>query len=63
MDKEMLIAKNEIEEKGFLDVNIDPTLDLFSEIEKLKKEKREKEEKAKREGWTDVAESHLGIDE
>src|ERR1700741_2304554 len=25
--------------KGFLDVDIDPTLDLFSEIERLKKEK------------------------
>jgi quinolinate synthase len=32
-------AKAEIEEKGFLDVDIDPTLDLFAEIEKLKKEK------------------------
>src|SRR6476659_5744753 len=40
MDKEMLIAeKNELEEKGFLDVDIDPTLDLFAEIERLKKEK------------------------
>src|SRR5687767_331961 len=29
----------EIERKGFLDVDIDPTLDLFGEIEKLKKEK------------------------
>jgi quinolinate synthase len=28
-----------LEEKGFLDVPVDPTLDLFSEIEKLKKEK------------------------
>ena len=35
----MLIAKNEVEEKGFLDVDIDPTLDLFAEIERLKKEK------------------------
>jgi hypothetical protein len=25
---------------GFLDVDIDPTLDLFAEIEKLKKEKK-----------------------
>lgn len=32
-------ALNEVEEKGFLDVEIDPTLDLFAEIEKLKKEK------------------------
>jgi quinolinate synthase len=40
MDNEMLIAeKNEIEEKGFLDVDIDPSLDLFAEIERLKKEK------------------------
>lgn len=29
----------EIEKKGFLDVDIDPSLDLFEEIEKLKKEK------------------------
>jgi len=28
----------EIERKGFLDTAIDPTLDLFEEIEKLKKE-------------------------
>jgi len=31
--------KRELEEKGFLDKKIDPTLDLFEEIEKLKKEK------------------------
>jgi hypothetical protein len=31
-------------------------------IEPLEK-KETMEEKAKREGWTDVAESHLGIDE
>ena len=35
----MLIAKNEVQEKGFLDVDIDPSLDLFAEIERLKKEK------------------------
>ena len=29
----------EIERKGFLDLPIDPSLDLFEEIEKLKKEK------------------------
>ncbi|RYF96508.1 MAG: hypothetical protein EOO00_02515, partial [Chitinophagaceae bacterium] len=29
----------EIEKKGFLDMDIDPSLDLFEEIEKLKKEK------------------------
>jgi len=32
-------AKNKIQEKGFLDVDINPTLDLFQEIERLKKEK------------------------
>src|SRR5258708_25029096 len=32
-------AKKEVEKKGFLDIDIDPTLDLFGEIEKLKKEK------------------------
>jgi quinolinate synthase len=40
MEAEMLIARqNEVEEKGFLDVDLDPTLDLFAEIERLKKEK------------------------
>jgi len=33
------IIKNSVEEKGFLDLELDPTLDLFAEIEKLKKEK------------------------
>jgi quinolinate synthase len=32
-------AKTYVEKKGFLDVEIDPSLDLFSEIERLKKEK------------------------
>jgi len=32
-------AKASIEKKGFLDIDIDPSIDLFSEIEKLKKEK------------------------
>jgi quinolinate synthase len=32
-------AKLMVDKKGFLDVEIDPTLDLFAEIEKLKKEK------------------------
>ena len=31
--------KSQLMEKGFLDVPVDPTLDLFEEIEKLKKEK------------------------
>jgi quinolinate synthase len=40
MEQEMLTAAlNDVQEKGFLDVDIDPTLDLFAEIEKLKKEK------------------------
>ncbi len=33
------VAKREVDKKGFLDVGIDPTLDLFGEIERLKKEK------------------------
>ncbi len=33
------LAKNKITEKGFLDVDIDVHLDLFAEIERLKKEK------------------------
>src|SRR3954454_14538220 len=32
-------AKNKVEEKGFLDIDIDVQMDLFSEIERLKKEK------------------------
>ena len=32
-------AKTNVEKKGFLDVDIDPSLDLFSEIERLKREK------------------------
>jgi quinolinate synthase len=32
-------AKQELEAKGFLDVDVDPTLDLFEEINRLKKEK------------------------
>ncbi|HEY0066694.1 MAG TPA: quinolinate synthase NadA, partial [Flavisolibacter sp.] len=39
MDNEVLIAQNDLAENGFLDVDIDPTLDLFAEIERLKKEK------------------------
>ncbi|GAC1416449.1 MAG: quinolinate synthase NadA [Flavisolibacter sp.] len=40
MDAEMLIdAKREILSKGFLDLPLDPDLDLFSEIERLKKKK------------------------
>jgi quinolinate synthase len=32
-------AKNEVEKRGFLDLELDPSLDLFAEIERLKKEK------------------------
>src|SRR3954465_15941429 len=39
MHSEMLIAQNELEENGFLDIDLDPTLDLFEGIERLKKEK------------------------
>src|SRR5687767_3883753 len=38
-DINIALAKNNIEQSGFLDVPIDPTLDLFHEIERLKKEK------------------------
>jgi quinolinate synthase len=33
------IAKRKISERGFLDIDLDPTLDLFKEIENLKKQK------------------------
>ena len=33
------IAKSKIETTGFLDIELDPSLDLFAEIERLKKEK------------------------
>jgi len=32
------IAKKNLLKKGFLDIEVDPTLDLFEEIEKLKKD-------------------------
>ncbi len=35
----MNIDKSQIEAKGFLDIEIDPRIDLFAEIERLKKEK------------------------
>lgn len=38
MEKEILDS-TAVEKLGFLDIDIDPTLDLFAEIEKLKKEK------------------------
>jgi quinolinate synthase len=38
-DINIAVAKSQVQQKGFLDVEIDPTLDLFHEIERLKKEK------------------------
>ena len=40
-DINIAVAKSQVQQKGFLDVEIDPTLDLFHEIERLKKEKNE----------------------
>ncbi len=37
--EELITAKNEVLQKGFLDIEPDPALDLFGEIERLKKEK------------------------
>lgn len=39
MDVDFGIKKAQLEKKGFLDMEIDPSLDIFYEIEKLKKEK------------------------
>lgn len=40
METELLeAARADVEKAGFLDVELDPTLDLFAEIEKLKREK------------------------
>src|SRR5215831_8371052 len=39
MDINIASAKEKISEKGFLDVDVDPSLDMFHEIERLKKEK------------------------
>src|SRR5437763_5382144 len=39
MDTNIVFAKNKIEEIGYLDIEIDARLDLFHEIELLKKEK------------------------
>jgi quinolinate synthase len=35
----LAVAEQQLEQKGYLDLDVDPTLDLFEEIEKLKKEK------------------------
>ena len=37
--EELIKAETNVERNGFLDIEIDPTLDLFAEIERLKKEK------------------------
>ncbi len=39
MSTAVSIAQKNLHSKGFLDLEVDPTLDLFEEIEKLKKEK------------------------
>src|SRR6201990_1816950 len=39
IDMNIADAESKIEMKGFLDIDIDPTLDLFAAIERLKKEK------------------------
>jgi quinolinate synthase len=39
IDVEIELAKQKIDTRGFLDIQINPELDLFSEIERLKKEK------------------------
>jgi quinolinate synthase len=41
MTKETLVqARSTLDQKGFLDIDIDPSLDLFASIERLKKEKQ-----------------------
>src|SRR5437588_10633049 len=41
METDMLIAaKNDLRINGFLDIDLDPALDLFAEIERLKREKK-----------------------
>lgn len=35
----LAIAEKQLQDKGYLDIDVDPTLDLFEEIERLKKEK------------------------
>jgi len=36
---ELTVAEKKLEKNGYLDIDVDPTLDLFEEIERLKKEK------------------------
>ena len=35
----LAVATKQLDQKGYLDLEVDPTLDLFEEIERLKKEK------------------------
>lgn len=39
MSTDIVTAKSQLSDKGFLDIETDPTLDLFEEIERIKKEK------------------------
>ncbi|MEO6290252.1 MAG: quinolinate synthase NadA, partial [Ginsengibacter sp.] len=39
IDINIAAARETLEKKGFLDIDIDVNLDLFAEIERLKKEK------------------------
>ena len=39
MDVNLDVAKEKLIERGFLDIEIDPSMDIFAEIERLKKEK------------------------
>ena len=34
-----MLSEEQIVQKGFMDIEVDPTLDLFAEIRRLKKEK------------------------
>lgn len=39
MSTDLALAKRDLESNGYLDLDVDPTLDLFEEINRLKKEK------------------------
>jgi quinolinate synthase len=39
MDVNLDVAKEKLIERGFLDIEVDPSMDIFAEIERLKKEK------------------------
>lgn len=39
MSTQIALAERDLETKGYLDIEVDPTLDLFEEINRLKKEK------------------------